>query len=66
MPQPKLTAYNEEAMRVTRLQAENDYLKSKIVRSNVGENQELCNTGLSAEHLPAGLDLVDDFYLIPA
>jgi len=66
LPQPKLTAYNEEATRATRLQSENEYLKSKIAKSNLSESQEPNTTVLTADNLPAGLDLVDDFYLIPA
>nr|SVE92418.1 EOG090X0719 [Megafenestra aurita] len=66
LPQPKLIAYNEEASRVTRLQAENDQLKLKLSRSIVGESQEPSNTNiLSADNFPPGLDLIDEFYLIP-
>nr|SVE93646.1 EOG090X0719 [Scapholeberis mucronata] len=66
LPQPKLTSFNEEASRITRLQAENEQLKSKLARLNNGENQDStsCNL-LSADHFPPGLDLVDEFYLIP-
>nr|SVE75153.1 EOG090X0719 [Daphnia dolichocephala] len=66
LPQPKLTTYNEEAGRVTRLQAENDQLKSKLARSNVCDTHEpgSCNI-LSSDNLPPGLDLIDEFYLIP-
>ncbi|KAK4018483.1 WD repeat-containing protein 91 isoform X1 [Daphnia magna] len=67
LPQPKLTTYNEEAARVTRLQAENDQLKSKLARSNVCDTRESgSNNILSSDNLPPGLDLIDEFYLIPA
>nr|SVE76413.1 EOG090X0719 [Daphnia longispina] len=66
LPQPKLTTYNEEASRITRLQAENDQLKSKLARINIGETNESGSTNiLSSDNFPPGLDLIDEFYLIP-
>lgn len=72
LPQPKLTAYNEEAARVSRLQSENDQLKSKLARltaAAAGDNSHDSTTStsvmLTADNLPPGLDLVDEFYLIP-
>nr|SVE93038.1 EOG090X0719 [Moina brachiata] len=66
LPQPRLTAYNEEASRISKLQAENDHLKMALSRVNGEEGQET-NTfnPISVENLPPGLDMVDEFYLIP-
>lgn len=65
LPQPKLTAYNEEASRITRLQTENDQLKSKLARSTIAEGNESSSVSLLGENLPPGLDLIDEFYLVP-
>jgi hypothetical protein len=58
-------AYNEEASRISRLQSETERLKSRLARSNFTESQE-STSALTGDTLPPGLDLVDDFYLIPA
>lgn len=64
LPQPKLMAYREEASKISRLQSEADQMKAKLARLNLSESQESSNM-LTIDNLPPGLDLVDDFYLIP-
>ena len=67
LPQPKLTAYNEEASKITRLQTENDHLKIALSRVNGEDGQESNSlfSSISVDNLPPGLDMVDEFYLIP-
>ena len=47
------------------MQTENDQLKSKLARSTTAESNESISVSLLGENLPAGLDLVDEFYLVP-